>query len=112
MSSAWSSLSALMLESTSCTSWPDFLLSLSPALSALLSGIGLWVGSRARSTSKAALQTSQAALTYSAARAPTASVVVPPEVLAALQKHSSTTQGPGFTSTSHGEGLEEAAPPH
>lgn len=81
-----------MPDATPCPSWLSFLLSLSPALSALLSAIGLWVASRARTTSRVAQQTSEAALKYSAPPSPTASVVVPPEVLTALARRSSKEQ--------------------
>lgn len=98
-SEAWSRL----LENTSCTSYASFLLSVSPQVAALLSAIALWVASRARSTSKDAQRTSQAALRTSTPPASTASVVLHPDVLAALQKHSSTTQAADYTSTSRGD---------
>lgn len=56
---------ALTPESTCGDSWQPFLLSLSPAVCALLSAIALWVASRAQRTSGAALQTSQGAVTLS-----------------------------------------------
>ncbi len=52
-----------MPDSTCSASWLSFLTSLSPALSAVLSAIALLVASRTRSTSLAALQTSQEANT-------------------------------------------------
>jgi hypothetical protein len=54
-----------MLVPMPCNSWPDVLVSLSPALSGLLSATALLVASRARTTSKDAQQTSQAALSIS-----------------------------------------------
>lgn len=90
---------------TACTSFSDFLFSISLPLGALLSAIATLVAARARSTSKVALQTSQAALDYSKPPSPSASVVVPPEVLTALAKRSSTTAAQGHTSTSPGKDL-------
>lgn len=83
----------MALANTSCTSWSAFLLSVSPAVGALLSATALWVASQARTTSKVAQQTSQALLEYSKPPAPTASVVVPPEVLTALASASSKVKG-------------------
>lgn len=57
-------------EDTCSTSWQPFLVSLSPALGALLSAIALWVASQARSTSRDALQTSQAATSLSLLASP------------------------------------------
>lgn len=88
-----------MPEPMPCMSWSSFLVSISPALSALLSAIGLWVASRARSTSKAAQQTSQAALRSSQQPYGGPHVVVTPELREALLRHSSTTPAPGDTST-------------
>lgn len=96
---------------TRCTSLADFLVSLSPALSALLSAIALWVASQARSTSKGAQQTSQAALRTSQLRPPSAHVVVDQELLTALRSASSKAKGnsaseataQGRTSTSPGK---------
>lgn len=51
------------LVDTCSTSWPSVLLSYSPAVGGLLSAIALWVASRARSTSKDAQLTSEAAKT-------------------------------------------------
>jgi hypothetical protein len=56
-------LSPSQPEDMCSASWQPFLLSLSPAVCALLSAIALWVASRARTTSVAAQQTSQAAQT-------------------------------------------------
>jgi hypothetical protein len=78
---------------TQCGSSTDFLISLSPALSALLSAIALWVGSRARITSRAAQQTSQAALKISHERAHSSSVIVSDRVVQALKNASSKEQG-------------------
>lgn len=83
-----------MPESTPCTSYASFLLSLSPALGAVLSAIALWVASRARSTSVAAQSTSQAALAFSAPPRPTASVAVPADVLEVLRSASSKAPAP------------------
>src|SRR4051794_23662509 len=105
-----------MLEPTRCASYSDFLLSLSPALSALLSGIGLWVASRARTTSKAAQQTSQEALRLSQPPHVGSSVIVSDRVVQALRsaslrdaEHSwsaGAAQEP--TSTLRGDGLQGA----
>jgi NO-binding membrane sensor protein with MHYT domain len=56
--------------STCGTSWQPFLLSLSPAVCALLSATALWVASRARSTSKDAQQTSAGAVSLSLLASP------------------------------------------
>lgn len=78
-----------MPAATSCASWPDFLVSLSPALTALLSATALLVASRARTTSATAQRTSQAALeTYKALHA-SSSVIVSDEVAQALRSASS-----------------------
>lgn len=53
------------LEDTCSQSWPAVLVSLSPAVSGLLSATALWVASRAHSTSRDAQQTSQAAVSLS-----------------------------------------------
>lgn len=52
-------------EDTCSTSWQPFLVSLSPAVCALLSAIALWVAARARIISKDAQQTSQATVALS-----------------------------------------------
>ena len=61
---------ALTPDSTCSESWQPFLLSLSPAVCALLSAIALWVASQARSTSRDAQQTSQGAVTLSLLASP------------------------------------------
>lgn len=81
-----------MPEPTRCASYNDFLLSLSPALGAVLSAIALWVASRARSTSVAAQQTSQAALTTSQQRQSSHSVIVSDAVVRALKSAGSKEQ--------------------
>lgn len=52
-------------ETTCATSYGTFLVSLSPAVCALLSATALWVGAHARRISKDALQTSQAVVSLS-----------------------------------------------
>lgn len=58
MSEASSVASQVMLDCTPSVFWQQFLIYVSPAVSALLSAIALWVASRARGTSKAAQSTS------------------------------------------------------
>ena len=83
-------------EDTCSASWSAFLVSLSPAVCALLSATALWVASRARSTSSDALQTSQAATSLSLLASPghfaTAHEPYQP-------KHSSMTPDQGSIST-------------
>jgi hypothetical protein len=83
-----------MPEPTRCASSYDFLVSISPALSAVLSGIGLWVASQARTTSKVAQRTSQALAKTYATPSPGHSVIVSDEVVQALRKPSSRAQDP------------------
>lgn len=78
-----------MPEPTSCASWSTFLVSISPALTALLSAIALWVASRARTTSVDAQRTSQAALATFNAQQPSSSVIVSDRVVQALRNSSS-----------------------
>jgi hypothetical protein len=89
--------------STSCTSSSDFLVSISPQVGALLSAIALWVASRARSTSKVALQTSREAKATSRGPYVGPHVVVSPVVAEGLRRRSSTTPDPDDTSTSRGD---------
>lgn len=109
-----------MPESTSCTSWPTFLLSLSPALGAVLSATALLVASLARSTSKDAQSTSQQALAYSAPPSPGSSVVLSPDLVEVLRKHSSSKaqdrrrsadSPPGPTYTSPGSHVRVVSDP-
>lgn len=65
-----------------------FLVSISPALSALLSATALWVASRARTTSRDAQQTSQEALRTSEPLRSSSSVIVSDEVVRALRSAS------------------------
>lgn len=65
-----------MPDCTPGVSWPQFLVSLSPALAGLLSATALWVASRARTTSQDAQQTSQAAVTLSLLAAPSHAEIV------------------------------------
>jgi hypothetical protein len=92
-----------MYASTCSTSWQPFLVSVSPAVSALLSATALWVASRARSTSKVAQQTSRVALGLSPGVSPTSSVSLSPDIVEVLRRRSSTTSGPDDTSTSRGD---------
>jgi NO-binding membrane sensor protein with MHYT domain len=61
---------------TSCTSWEQFLVYVSPAVAALLSAIALWVASRAHSTSKDVRQTLEATTQLVAAALPSPPVTV------------------------------------
>jgi hypothetical protein len=65
MSSLLSMLFVVPSPSTCSASYAAFLISLSPAVCALVSATALWVAARARSISKDAQQTSQAATTLS-----------------------------------------------
>jgi hypothetical protein len=77
-----------MHDVTQCASWSDFLVSISPAVTGLLSATALWVASRARSTSKDAHATSRAALTISREHSLGSSVIVAADVVEALKKRS------------------------
>jgi hypothetical protein len=57
-----------MPDCTPSAYWPLILAYVLPPVGALLSATALWVGSKARSTSKDALSTSQAAVTLSLMR--------------------------------------------
>ncbi len=92
-----------MPEPTLCNSLPDVLVSLSPALSGLLSAIALWVASRARTTSRDAQQTSQANLTLSLLPSDSPREHVWDDAARGRKRRSSTTAAEGDTYTSPGE---------